>query len=263
MADSLEATVARLQESEQQNRRFVSDVSHELRTPLTALVGEASIIEAGLDDLPPDARRAAQLLVGDVRRLRALTEDLMELSRFDAKAEDLRLEPVDLGRVVAATVAARLPQAQLTLPAVPLIVESDVRRLDRILGNLLDNARVHAPGTPVEVTLEPVADGVRIAVADRGPGVTQEALGHLFDRFYKAEPSRRAAGDSSSGLGLAIAAEHATLLGGALRAEARPGGGLSFVLTVPVTRSLPAGDAVDSGEAEASVQTKPSPRTER
>ena len=263
MADSLEATVARLGASEQQNRRFVADVSHELRTPLTALVAEASIIEAGLDGLPPDARRAAELLVGDVRRLRALTDDLMELSRFDAKAEDLRLEPVDLGRVVAGSVAARLPGAQLTLPAEPLVVESDVRRLDRILGNLLDNARIHAPGAPVEVALETVPDGARIVVADHGPGVNPDALAHLFDRFYKAEPSRRAAGDSSSGLGLAIAAEHATLLDGSLRAEARPGGGLAFVLTLPVTPLLPAGDAADSGEAEASMQTEPSPGMDR
>ena len=96
MADSLASTVARLERSESQNRRFVADVSHELRTPLTALVAEASIIEAGLADLPPDARRAGELLVADVRRLRVLVDDLMELSRFDARAERAELQPVDL-----------------------------------------------------------------------------------------------------------------------------------------------------------------------
>jgi two-component system sensor histidine kinase MtrB len=261
MADSLEATIERLQAAQQQNRRFVADVSHELRTPLTALVAEASIIEAGLDRLEPDARRAAELLVGDVRRLRVLVDDLMELSRFDAEAEALRIEPVDLGRVVAAVVAARLPEASLSLPPEPVIVESDVRRLDRILGNLLDNARVHAPGAPVDVALATAGGEATVVVADRGPGVSEDALAHLFDRFYKADPSRGAT-TSTSGLGLAIAAEHAALLGGSVRAAARPGGGLAFTVTLPVTRSLPGGDGADSGALEASSMSEPTPGTE-
>ncbi|HEX5149321.1 MAG TPA: HAMP domain-containing sensor histidine kinase, partial [Candidatus Limnocylindrales bacterium] len=261
MADSLQATVASLEASQQQNRRFVADVSHELRTPLTALVAEASIIEAGLDRLDPDARRAAELLVGDVRRLRVLVEDLMELSRFDANAEALRLEPVDLGRVVGAVVAARLPEATLSLPAQPVVVETDVRRLDRIVGNLLDNARAHAPGSPVEVTLALAGGEAAITVADRGPGVSEEALRHLFDRFYKADPSR-AAGASTSGLGLAIAAEHAALLGGSLRAALRPGGGLAFTMTLPVTRSLPAGDGADTPVIDATVLSEPTSRSD-
>lgn len=262
MASSLETTVERLQAAQQQNRRFVADVSHELRTPLTALVAEASIIEAGLDRLEPDARRAAELLVGDVRRLRVLVDDLMELSRFDADAEALRLEPVDLGRVVTAVAAARLPDALVRLPPEPVVVESDVRRLDRILGNLLDNVRVHAPGAPAEVTLTAAEGVATVVVADRGPGVREEALGRLFDRFYKADPSRGATTSSTSGLGLAIAAEHAALLGGSLTAAARPGGGLAFSLTLPVTRSLPAGDGADSGAREASSMSEPTPRTE-
>jgi len=251
MADSLESTVGRLAASESQNRRFVADVAHELRTPLTALVAEASLIESGLAELPPDARRAAELLVGDVRRLRTLVEDLMELSRFDAHAEEAERRPVDLGRIVTAAVASRLPEAAVSLPAEPLIVDSDVRRLDRIVGNLLDNARTHAPGTPVDVAVSRGGDHATISVADRGPGVAPETLGHLFDRFFKAEPSRRS---GSSGLGLAIAAEHAALLGGTLEARARAGGGLELVLTLPVTRSLPDGDPSDtSGGEDAST----------
>jgi two-component system, OmpR family, sensor histidine kinase MtrB len=259
MADSLEATVDRLRAAQQQNRRFVADVSHELRTPLTALVAEASIIESDLNQLGPDARRAAELLVGDVRRLRVLVEELMELSRFDADAETVRLEAVDLGRLIAATVAARLPGAMMSLPQEPLVLASDARRLDRILGNLLDNARVHAPGTPVEVSLVAAGDMATLTVADRGPGVREDALPHLFERFYKADPSRAAAA-STSGLGLAIAAEHAALLGGSLRAATRPGGGLVFTVSLPVTRSLPAGDGADSRQREASTMSEPTPR---
>jgi two-component system, OmpR family, sensor histidine kinase MtrB len=252
MADSLEATIGRLAASESQNRRFVADVAHELRTPLTALVAEASLIEAGLTDLAPDARRAAELLVADVRRLRTLVEDLMELSRFDAHAEQAERRPVDLGRIVVAAVAARLPEAAVSLQAEPVVIESDVRRLDRIVGNLLDNARTHAPGAAVEVSLSRVGDEATISVADGGPGVAPETLAHLFDRFFKAQPSRRS---GSSGLGLAIAAEHAALLGGTLAARARAGGGLELVLTLPVTRSLPDGDPGDTAGVEDASRT--------
>lgn len=266
MADSLASTVARLERSESQNRRFVADVSHELRTPLTALVAEASIIETVLQDLPPDARRAGELLVADVRRLRFLVDDLMELSRFDARAERAELRSVDLVATVRSIVASRLPGAELRVPDAPVVVDGDVRRLDRIIGNLLDNARAHAPGAGVEVTVERDATDATVQVADRGPGVEAEALAHLFDRFYKADASRH---EGSSGLGLAIAAEHAALLGGGLVAENRPGGGLAVVLRLPVNEPLPASDGPDMGGSDAdhgssaiSAPTEPSrPKT--
>ena len=156
--------------------------------------------------------------MGDVGRLRALVDDLMEVSRFDARAEQIALEPVDLGRLVATVAAARLPEAALDLPGEPLVVETDPRRLERILGNLLDNAREHAAGAPVEVTLaaERRRDR-RWSVADRGPGVPPDRLERIFERFYKADPSRHG---GSSGLGLAIAAEHAALLGGYAQRDA-------------------------------------------
>ena len=256
MADSLAATVARLEASQSQNRRFVADVSHELRTPMTALVAEASIIEAGLDQLPPDARRAAELLVADVRRLRVLVDDLMELSRFDALAEQAELQPVDLVGAVRSIVASRLPSAELILPHEPVVVAGDVRRLDRIIGNLLDNARHHAPDSPVTVSVARDEAGAVVTVADRGPGVTANAIGHLFDRFYKADASRRG---GSSGLGLAIAAEHAALLGGELRAENREGGGLAVTLRLPVTRSLRPGDGEDTDVDEADDRSNAEP----
>lgn len=259
MADSLGGTIARLEEAQQQNRRFVADVSHELRTPMTALVAEASLIESRLDRLDPDGRRAAELLVADIRRLRLLIDDLMELSRFDAATEAVVLEPVDLRRVVTAIASARLPAASVSLPAEPVVVDADVRRLDRILGNLLDNARIHAPGAPVEVTLEPGPGDVRITVADRGPGAPAATLAHLFDRFFKADRSR-SADVSSSGLGLAIAAEHAALLGGSLGVAPRDGGGMTFTLRLPVTRSLPAGDGSDTIEGQASSLSEPTSR---
>ena len=259
MADSLQATVSRLEDAQGQNRRFVADVAHELRTPLTALVAEASVLEGSLPAMPPDTRRAAELMVADVRRLRVLVDDLLEISRFDAAAEQVTIQGLDLGRVVTAVVAARHPAATVILPAKPVVVESDPRRLDRILGNLLDNARAHAPGAAVEVSVTPVAGGAVVTVADRGPGVAADALTHLFDRFYKADPSRGGTAGGSSGLGLAIAAEHAALLGGSLRARNRPGGGLIVALTLPVTGSLPPADTEDTRGAEAGRMSKPAP----
>src|SRR4029078_13673547 len=112
------------------------------------------------------------------------------------------------------------------------------RRLERILGNLLDNAREHAAGALVVVRLQAAHDEVRIAVLDPGPGVPPDRLGRIFERFYMADPSRR----GGSGLGLAIAAEHAALLGGRLRARNRDGGGLAIEVALPVTRFVPDGE---------------------
>ena len=147
MAESLADTIGRLEAAEAQNRRFVADVAHELRTPLAALVAEASILREHLDSLPPESRRAGELLVADVGRLRSLVDDLMEVSRFDARAEQIALEPVDVaapGRGRSPRPACRRPRS--TSPTTPIVIDTDPRRLERILGNLLDNAREHAPG---------------------------------------------------------------------------------------------------------------------
>lgn len=250
MAATLGSTIERLEAAQDQNRRFVADVAHELRTPLTALVAEASIVGAHLDDLPPESRRAAELLVGDVRRLRLLVEELMELSRFDAGAEQVVTTAVDVRRLVGAVVTARLPSARV-LPGDPVEIDSDPRRLERILGNLLDNAREHGGGVDVTVTIETLGEAVAVTVADRGPGVPPDRLTHIFERFSKLEPSRSA---GSSGLGLAIAAEHAALLGGYLQADVPDGGGLSMALVLPiapVTRSLPDGDGAVTASSDA------------
>jgi two-component system sensor histidine kinase MtrB len=259
MAEALADTIGRLEAAEAQNRRFVADVAHELRTPLAALVAEASILRENLDALPAGSRRAGELLVADVGRLRALVDDLMEVSRFDARAEQIALESVDLGRLVRTVAAARLPDATLDLPPGALVIETDARRLERILGNLLDNAREHAAGSPVEVSLRDDAEAIVLAVADRGPGVPPDRLERIFERFYKADPSRHG---GSSGLGLAIAAEHAALLGASLTAANRPGGGLRIELRLPVTGSLPRGDMTEIAGADAGTPNQPEQETQ-
>ena len=242
MTDTLAESIRRLEVAQHQNRRFVADVSHELRTPITALVAEASILRERLSQMPPDARRTAELLVNDTGRLRDLVEDLMELSRFDADAEVVALEPVDLAKLIESVRVARSPKATFHGPSTPVVVDADPRRLERILGNFLDNAREHAADKDVQIELDPAHDDeIVIAVTDRGPGVPEDRLEMIFDRFTKVDPSRSS---GSSGLGLAIAAEHAALMGGYLQAMNRDGGGLRLELILPkgVSRSLPSGD---------------------
>jgi two-component system sensor histidine kinase MtrB len=178
----------------------------------------------------------------------------MELSRFDASAEEVALEPVDLVRLVRAVIAARQPSARFDPPVPSLMVETDPRRLDRILGNFLDNAREHAAASEVTVDLDLRGEDLVLAASDRGPGVPEDRLERIFERFTKLDPSRSG---GSSGLGLAIAAEHAALLGGYLQAMNREGGGLrlELVLPRPVTRSLPGGDGSDTHRFESGTPT--------
>ena len=246
MAATLDGTIGRLEAAQDQNRRFVADVSHELRTPVSALVAEASILRDHLDDLPAASRRAGELIVEDIARLRTLVEELMELSRFDAETEEVQVQPVDLGRLIRDVAATRNRDAVLEMPDDRIVIESDPRRLERILTNLLENAREHAPGALVVVRLRATAERVEITVADRGPGVPPDRLDRIFDRFFMADPSRR----GGSGLGLAIASEHAALLGGRLRTRNRDGGGLAIELMLPVTQSLHDGDPAATPEDE-------------
>lgn len=165
----------------------------------------------------------------------------MELSRFDADAETVALERVDLGKLIETVRSTRSPKSTFTPPAEPVVIDADPRRLERILGNFLDNAREHAPDADVEIAIESRDDDIVISVSDRGPGVPPDRLEMIFDRFTKIDPSRSG---GSSGLGLAIAAEHAALMGGYLQAMNREDGGLRLELVMPrdVAGSLPSGD---------------------
>jgi len=238
MATALEAKIEALSEARERERRFTSDVSHELRTPLSALVTEASLLNEHIDAMPEEARRPAQLLVADVARLRRLVEELMEISRLDSGREPALREPVDVEALVRAVLAARDWDGAVTVTGGRLVMDSDRRRLERIVSNLVGNAVEHGAGQAwVHVRAE---DGdVVVEVADWGPGIPPEHLPHLFERFYKADRSRAGPG---SGLGLAIARENAGLLGGDITVESVPGVGTRFILRIPVAGSLPAGE---------------------
>jgi two-component system, OmpR family, sensor histidine kinase MtrB len=235
MAEALEAKIAALQEAQARERRFTSDVSHELRTPLTALVGEASLLRENLDRMPPEARRPAELLIQDVARLRRLVDELMEISRFDAGRESIEVESVDLLALIRAAIRSRGWDQMVELSGDDVVLSSDRRRLERIVANLMGNALEHGGGR-CRVNVGVNGQRAFVEVTDRGQGIPSEHLVHLFDRFYKADPSRVGTG---SGLGLAIAMENAKLLGGDIEVWSEVGTGSRFTLLLPVMEVLP------------------------
>ena len=239
MAASLQRSIADLQEARDRERRFVADVSHELRTPLTALVGEASLLKEHLDAMPPEARRMGELLAADTARLRTLVEDLLEVSRLDAGSDATSLTEFDAAALAGAVAAARCPQARLEVAAAaagalgPPPPGADPGQPARQRRPPRRRRRGHRGPAPRGGDLV-------VVVADRGPGVAEQDLERLFERFYKADSARASAG---SGLGLAIARSHARALGGDLVARRRAGGGLEFAARIPVAELLPDGEA--------------------
>jgi two-component system sensor histidine kinase MtrB len=247
MADALAGKIEALSEAQARERRFTGDVAHELRTPLTAIVNEASLLSEHLERMPPEARRPAELLVEDVKRLRDLVDDLLEVSRLDSGTQPVRPERVDLGSLVAAAVRARGWEERVRLEAVEVVLTTDPRRVERIVANLVGNALEHG-GRDVSVRVGADGLGAFVEVADRGPGVARQDLPHLFERFYKADPARTGRG---TGLGLAIALENASLLGGDVSVWSEPGQGSRFTLRLPVAEPLRDGEGGVADEVQA------------
>ncbi|MFD2764971.1 sensor histidine kinase [Micromonospora eburnea] len=229
MAEALETKIEALSRAQARERRFTADVAHELRTPVTALVAAASLLADQLDTLPADARRAAELLVADVVRLRRLVEELMEISRLDAGREVVSTQPVDVVALLHGIVDARGWADRVAVAGAAPPTATDPRRLERVLGNLVSNAIEHGDAE-VRADVRHAGEWVIVEITDRGPGIPAEHLPHLFDRFYKVDPSRTGPG---SGLGLAIALENTRLLGGRLTMQSEVGRGTRLRLELP------------------------------
>lgn len=248
MAASLEATIDELEEARARERRFVADVSHELRTPLTGLTNEAHLLHNRLrigQTVNDDDVALAGMLQDDVTRLRHLVEDLLEISRLDSAAAPLDEKLVDVEALLASIISARHPVAELVSSLSGPVV-TDPRSLERIAGNLLDNARRHAPDVPTTVSASLIGDQLVVEVSDRGPGVAPEMLPRLTERFTTADSAR----GSGTGLGLAIADQHARRLGGTLTPMPRTGGGLTFRLEIPVGQLLQAGEGDETSVSD-------------
>ncbi len=242
MADSLQRQITQLADLSRVQQRFVSDVSHELRTPLTTIRLAGDVLYDQRDQFTPTTARTAELLHTQVERFEVMLADLLEMSRYDAGAVELDVEPTNLVRLVEESLEGIRPLAdersselRLVAPGGYFEADVDARRVRRVLQNLLGNAVDHGEGKPIVVHVDSDADAIAIAVRDYGLGMDEAQLERVFDRFWRADPSRQRT-TGGTGLGLAIATEDAQVHGGQLDVWSRPGEGTCFRLTLPRRR---------------------------
>lgn len=240
LTNSFNDMAGALQQRMDRDARFTSDVSHELRSPLMTLAASVEVMQSRRDEMSERTQAALDLLTSDVARFQGLVEDLLEISRFDAGAIRLVLEPLALVEFVRQAVAAS------SLPRTSIIVEEgleritilgDRRRLARVLANLLDNARIHSGGTPkVMLQRAPMAtDRAWIIVEDDGDGLIEGEEASIFERFSRGGTAGRRAGQEGAGLGLALAHEHIAMHNGTIWAENRRDGIRGARFTVELT----------------------------
>ena len=239
LAAALNTMAAQLEHARGSEHAFLLSISHDLRTPLTSIRGYAEALADGtLDDADPeDRKRAATIIGAEGRRLERLVRDLLDLARLDSRQFSMNPRPCDATEVVRDAAEAFAPQARelgVSLDVIsgePLPVDLDPERVGQIAANLVENALKYAH-TRVQVYAARQEDGrVAIVVGDDGPGVPADEMNRVFERLYTVrETPGRAVG---TGLGLAIVRELAAAMGGAAWAEAAPGGGTRFVVSLP------------------------------
>jgi signal transduction histidine kinase len=220
MADAVQARIER-------EARFASDVSHELRSPITALAAAVEVLDSRRGELPDRSQQALDVVVSQVRRFDHMVMDLLELSRIDAGSTELHREDVNL-RDLVPRIAQRYGFSTVPVDCdngVPSTLRLDKLRFERVLANLLENAREHAGG-PIRVGLEMQTRSTLIlSIDDAGPGVARGERQRIFERFARGSAARHRVG---TGLGLALVTEHAHAHGGDAWVEDRPGGGARF-----------------------------------
>ena len=237
LARSFNEMAEAIARTETLRRALVTDVAHELRTPLTNIRAQLESLQDGLAAPTP---RIIDSLHDDARKLERLVEDLQDLALAEANQLTFRVERVDVAGALAGaaagleTRAARGDVAVAVRPAagVPDVL-ADSGRLAQILANLLSNALTHTPpGGRIELAARLAETHVEISVSDSGNGISSEHLPHVFDRFYRADPSR-ARLTGGTGLGLAIVRQLVRSQGGDVRVESEPGRGSVFSFTLP------------------------------
>ena len=245
MAESIERQIRQLEEFGQLQRRFTSDVSHELRTPLTTVRMAADVLHASREQFPQGLARSTELLVNELDRFEALLGDLLEISRLDAGVEELAADLIDVRPVIVRAMESVAGIARntdteivLDLPEGEATAELDARRVERVLRNLLANAVDHGEGGPVRVRLALDDTALAVTVRDYGIGLRPGEAELVFNRFWRADPSRNRH-TGGTGLGLAISVEDARLHGGGLDAWGEPGKGACFRLTLPRYQDVP------------------------
>jgi two-component system OmpR family sensor kinase/two-component system sensor histidine kinase BaeS len=243
MANSLERDARERDRVEQMKDDFVLTVSHELRTPVTVVKGFAEMLTAQRRTLNARQFEAAEVIAESAGQLQKMINDLLDLARSDAGK--LRIEPEPTGvRRLAQRVGRQMrphfgeKDQRFTVSVEKGVpdVDADPGRIGQVLANLLTNANKYAPeGARVRLAASKVGDEVEFAVSDNGPGLGDEELEHVFDRFWRAESGETQA-VGGTGLGLAIAKSLVELHGGAISADSEPGGGATFRFVLPIAK---------------------------
>jgi heavy metal sensor kinase len=236
LAATLNDLLARLDASFTAQRRFMADASHELRSPVAILQGELDVTLSREDRDAADYRESLEVMRRSVQRLTRIVRDLFLLARTDANEVPLNRAPLDLGELVAQTARAHRTLGDVTTECGgDLLVDGDEDLLQRMLGNLIENAIRHTPpGGEVRVRCTRDGASARIEVRDRGAGVPEALREQIFERFVRADPARGAADGSGAGLGLPIARWIAEAHGGKLRLESSGPEGSVFTATLPL-----------------------------
>lgn len=234
LTEAFNSMAASLQEQVERERRFASDVSHELRSPLAAFRAAFEVIERRRSELPAGAGDAVDILRARTAAFEELVLDLLEISRFDAAAIELRPEELGVEEFVRQTLRAfgEPDVPVLVRPTVPPTFVADRRRLAQALGNIVANAGAYAGGI-TGVTVEGTGNSVRFLLDDDGPGIDPSERAAVFERFARGRAGRRAGSSTGTGLGLALVRAQIGLHGGTVAIEDAPSGGARFVVELP------------------------------
>ena len=240
MLGRIEESFSARVDSESKLRRFVADASHELRTPITAIRGFAELHRQGAVTGEEKTKELIGRIESESKRMGSLVEDLLLLARLD-QSRQMKSEPVNLSKLVLDAVES----ARAAGPSYPVnFNESDDEiyalgdndRIHQVVANLLANARTHTPvGTKIDVSVIQSEDGVRIRIADNGPGLSEKDQAQIFERFYRADASRVRTDGEGTGLGLSIVEAVMRAHAGQVSVESELGKGATFTLFFPLS----------------------------
>ena len=261
MADSLQEKIVQLERLSTLQQRFVSDVSHELCTPLATVRLGTELLYDSREDMERPLSRTVELLRDQVDRFQSMLTDLLEISRFDAGNAMLTIDTEDFIWVLSNILQEALPHLERTNTKLNvhtsyenIMVDMDRVRIERVLRNLLYNAIEHGESRPIDVYVGANATNLGVAVRDHGIGLSEDEAVQVFNRFWRADTSRKRT-LGGTGLGLSIAAEDVRLHGGTIEAWGEKGRGACFTMNLPLVHGAPLGESpvLVTGEPEASA----------